>query len=197
MTERDCIAIELERLLARVPESFEPKSSLPSEKARAIGKSATLRAAALSTGLALPKGVAGMLTVLPDLVAIWHIQTAMVADIAACYGQSDKLDSPAMTFCLFKHMDENLIVDWFLPYERQLNLRPETNQMLGKLIHTVAARVSQRLLGRAIGGWVPFVSALGLGALTAYDTDKVAETARHYFADRARESVDTESLSAS
>jgi hypothetical protein len=192
MTERDCIATELERLLARVPESFEPKSSLPGEKARTIGKSATLRAAALSTGLALPRGASGMLTILPDLVAVWHIQTALIADIAACYGQSDKLDAQAMAYCLFKHMNEDLFVNWLLPTDKQLQFQPETNQMLGKLIQLVATRTAQRILGRVMGKWVPFISALGLGALTAYDTEKVGETARQFFAEAARQSADTE-----
>lgn len=192
MTDRDCIAVELERLLARVPESFEPKSSLPGDKSRAIGKSATLRAGALSAGLSLPKGTVGLLTILPDLVAVWHIQTAMVADIAACYGQSDKLDAPAMAYCLFKHMNEELFVNWILPPDQQLQLQPETHQMLGKLVQLVSARMAQRLLGRAVGRWMPFISALGVGALTAYDTDKVAETSRLYFAEKARQSIDTE-----
>jgi len=192
MSERDCIAEEIERLLARIPESFEPKSSLPAEKSREIGKNATLRAAALSTGLALPRGKLGVLTILPDLIAVWHIQTAMIADIASCYGQSDKLDSTAMTYCLFRHMDDELFVNWFLPEDSKLQLQPETHQMLGKIVQAVSARMAQRLLGRVTGRWVPFLSALGLGALTAYDTDKVAETARSFFAEKARLSADTE-----
>lgn len=36
-------------------------------------------------------------------------------------------------------------------------------------------------LGRVLGSWVPFLGAIGLGALTAYDTDQVARTARNVF----------------
>lgn len=193
MTARDCLALEIERLLARVPESFEPESSLPDRRAQELGKSATLRAAAISTGLALPKGSAGLLGLIPDLMVVWHIQTALVADIAACYGQTAKLHAGTMATCLFSHLDSELCIQHFLDPQHKMQLQPETQQMVGKLAHAIGARMVQRLLGRAIGRWVPFVGALGLGALTAYDTDKVAQTAKKIFSGYKKEAENMDS----
>lgn len=187
MTARDCLALEIERLLARVPESFEPESSLPDRRAQELGKSATLRAAAISTGLALPTGSAGLLGLIPDLIVVWHIQTALVADIAACYGQTIKLHAGTMAACLFSHLDSERCLPRFVNSEQNFQWQPETQQMVGKLSHAIGARMVQRLLGRAMGRWVPFVGALGLGALTAYDTDKVAQTAKKIFSGYKKE----------
>ena len=45
----------------------------------------------------------GMLTVLPDLIAIWRIQAQMVSDIAGLYGKEVALTRAHMVYCLFRH----------------------------------------------------------------------------------------------
>jgi hypothetical protein len=48
-------------------------------------------------------GQLGLLTVLPDLVAMWRIQSQLVSDIAAVYGKTANLGREHMLWCLFKH----------------------------------------------------------------------------------------------
>lgn len=181
MTETGQLARELEALLAKVPHSREPQASAPLARANEIGKSATLRTAAISSGLAMPRGTAGILAILPDLLSVWHIQSVMVADIAACYGKSHELDSTKMAYCLFHHMDDKILWCEFPPLGKHAPTA-ESGHMLSKLARSVSVRIGQRLLGRVLGSWVPFLGAIGLGALTAYDTDQVARTARRVFA---------------
>lgn len=52
---------------------------------------------------------------------------------------------------------------------------------LGKHAPTAESGHMLSKLGRVLGSWVPFLGAIGLGALTAYDTDQVARTARNVF----------------
>lgn len=66
-------------------------------------RTAGLKAGAVSAGLAIPPGPLGMLTVIPDLIQVWHIQRNMAADIAACFGKSAQLSQQMMVYCLFRH----------------------------------------------------------------------------------------------
>jgi hypothetical protein len=75
----------LENLVTSVPSSTEALSTIPHERANEILRVAGLKAGALSAGLAIAPGPAGMLTVIPDLIQVWNIQRQMVSDIAACY----------------------------------------------------------------------------------------------------------------
>lgn len=89
----------LDSLLSRPPVSSQAPGSDPGPLVR----SASMKAAALSGTLALPGGPVGALTLLPDLVAVWRIQAQLVADVAACYGQTVRLTKESLLFCLFKH----------------------------------------------------------------------------------------------
>src|SRR3979490_707101 len=99
----ETIAEAIENVISRVPESRERAVQEPALAAHKLARKAAARAAALSGTLALPPGVLGMLTVLPDLVAIWRIQSQMVADIAGLYAREVELTRTHMMYCLFRH----------------------------------------------------------------------------------------------
>jgi len=101
----------IENVVSGVPESRERSVEDPDAAARRLARKAAGRAAALSGALALPPGVFGMLTVLPDLVAIWRIQAQMVADIAGLYGKEMQLTRSHMLYCLFRHAASQLARD--------------------------------------------------------------------------------------
>src|SRR5262252_1940785 len=73
----DGIVDAVEDLVAGVPPSREKTTGAPGDAAKVIARKAASRAAAVSGALALPPGVLGLLTVVPDLVAIWRIQAQM------------------------------------------------------------------------------------------------------------------------
>jgi hypothetical protein len=93
----------LERVISEIPETEEAPSRTPDERAREIGRNAAIKAGMVSGGLALPPGPLGLLTILPDLYAIWKIQGQMVADIAGAYGKKGYLNREQMLYCLFRH----------------------------------------------------------------------------------------------
>ncbi len=102
-TPSEKIRRAIERLVALVPASDEPQSPERTARAKEIVRAASLKAAAVSGALTLPLGPLGLLTILPDLMAIWHIQRKMVADIAAILGRTAQLGPKQMLYCLFKH----------------------------------------------------------------------------------------------
>jgi len=96
------VSEKLIELVGSIPMSGDNAAADPRTRARALVSSAALKSAAISGSLALPPGPLGLITILPDLYAIWRIQAQLVADIAAVYGKTVFLTRETMLFCLFK-----------------------------------------------------------------------------------------------
>ncbi|RYD33679.1 MAG: hypothetical protein EOP87_10570, partial [Verrucomicrobiaceae bacterium] len=80
------IADAILKFIGKVPGTKEELSDKPADRARSIANSAAARAATTAGAMALPPGPLGWATLLPELVAVWKIQSQMVADIAGVYG---------------------------------------------------------------------------------------------------------------
>ena len=171
----------LEGITSTVPASPEEARETPAVRAQELTRAAASQAAATAGALALPPGPLGMLTIVPDLVAVWHIQRQLVADIAACYGKSGELQREAMIYCLFKHAAAQVVRDLAVRLGTRLMLRRATVQTVERSLQRIGVAVSQRALGRSISRWVPVAGAVGVGAYAFYDTMQVGKTARELF----------------
>ncbi len=143
--------------------------------------SAEWRAAGIASALALPPGPLGMLTILPDLYAIWRIQSQLVADIAAVYDKTAKLGHQEMLYCLFRHGAAQAFRDIVLRVGERVLVRQTSLRGLQKVIERVGVRVTQRVLGETVSRWLPIIGAVGIGWYAKYDTHAVGESAREFF----------------
>lgn len=174
-----------------VPVTFEPAPQPgidPAPYAREIGRKAAIKASLVSGSLALPPGPAGLLTVLPDLVAVWHIQSQMVADIAGAYGKGATLTREQMVYCLFRHAAAQAVRDLVVRVGERYVFRRASLRALQSLASKVGIRVSQRVIAKTAARWLPAVGALGVAAYAYYDTGQVADTAIELFS----KEIDTE-----
>jgi hypothetical protein len=107
-----------------------------------------------SGALALPPGPAGLITILPDLVAVWRIQAQMVADIAGAFGKAAVLSRAQMLYCLFRHSAAQAVRDLLVRFgERQLFQRAAAR---------VGVRVAQRTIAKSVSRWLPIVGVVGV-----------------------------------
>lgn len=168
-------------LATNVPSTGEPQAADPASRAQAIAKNAALRASALSGTLALPPGAVGVITVLPDLVGVWHIQAQMVADIAGAFGKTGFLSREQMLYCLFKHAAAQVARDLVMRTGERIFI--QRGGLL--LIQSAAARIgivlTRRGVAKALSRWLPAVGAAGVAAYAYYDTQQVAKTAIDFF----------------
>lgn len=167
----------LEDLIARVPPSREHSADAPSAAAQAIARKAASRAAALSGALALPPGVLGLLTVVPDLVAIWRIQAQMVADVAGLYGSEMQLTRSHMLYCLFRHASSQVARDVVVRAGQRLVVRQLSGGALKSVLAGIGISVTQRVAGTAASRWVPVLGAAAVAGYAYFDTLQVAKTA--------------------
>jgi hypothetical protein len=97
--------------VGQTPATTEDWNRKPAARARAIARRAAGQAAVTAGSLTLPPGPLGWLTLLPELRALWKLQTQMVADIAGCHGKTAVLGREEMLYCLFRHTDPQAVRD--------------------------------------------------------------------------------------
>lgn len=175
------IAERLLKVISTIPSTDESLSKIPMVRAREIAGTAAWKAASISGTLALPPGPLGLLTVIPDLVAIWNIQCQMIADIAAVFGKTAFLGREQMIYCLFKHTASHAVRAFVLRVGERILVRRVSLQVIQRILRRLGVVITQRLAGRAISRWIPVVGALGIGAYAYYDTANVGETTIELF----------------
>jgi hypothetical protein len=177
----DQIVALLERVTSTVPASPELRRSEPAERAQELTYAAASNAGAVAGALALPPGPIGLLTVIPDLVAVWNIQRQLVADIAACYGKTAELHRETMVYCLFRHAAAQVVRDLVVRLGTRLLLRRATVATMERSLQRIGVAISRRAVGRGVARWLPIAGAVGVGAYAFYDTVQVGNTARELF----------------
>ena len=168
-------------LIKEIPGSDATESSDPLASAREIVSKASLRAAAISETLALPPGPAGWLTILPDLVAVWHVQRQMISDIATVYGKRPQLTSETMLYCLFRHAAAQAVRDLVTRIGERLLVRRPTLRVVQTILQKVGVKITQRIAGAGIARLLPIMGALGVAGYAYYDTGQVGQTAIEFF----------------
>jgi hypothetical protein len=168
----------LERVTGTVPDSPEATQLDPAARVRELTMAAASNAGAVAGALALPPGPLGLMTVVPDLLAVWKIQRQLVADIAACYGKTAELRRETMIYCLFRHAAAQVVRDLVVRVGTRLLLRQATVQTVERSLQRIGVAVSHRALGRGVARWVPVAGAVGVGAYAFYDTLQVGKAAR-------------------
>jgi hypothetical protein len=177
----DEIAEGLMKLVSQVPSSGEKASESPSERAKSLVLQASAKSALVSGTLALPPGPPGMLTILPDLFAIWRIQRQLVSDIAAAYGKSSQLGPREMIYCLFRHAAGQAVRDVVVRLGERVLVRRMTLRLIRGTLQRIGVEISERAAGRAISRWLPIIGAVGIGGYAFYDTAQVGNTATIFF----------------
>jgi hypothetical protein len=176
------IADAILRLVARVPKTDEPASRTPAERARAIAGTAAAKAALAAGTLAVPPGPLGWVTLLPELIAVWRIQSQMIADIAAVYGKAPSLTREQMVYCLFRNVAAQAVRDVVVRAGQRFIVRRLSSKALDAVARKVGLRLTARTVGKGVARWLPVAGALGVAAYAFYDTGRVAQTANELFA---------------
>jgi len=146
-------------VLSNLPSSTEPQSATPVARARKIAAAAAFKSATISGTLALPPGPLGMLTIIPDLMVIWRVQSQMVADIAAAFGKALCLTREQMIYCLFRHAASQAVRDLVVRVGERALVRRASLRVIQNTLRRVGIAVTQRVAGRAISRWLPFIGA--------------------------------------
>ncbi|MEO7728386.1 MAG: EcsC family protein [Burkholderiales bacterium] len=175
------VAEAILNFVGKIPTTTKHRAHDPAVAARNLARAAATKAAVTSGSLALPPGPLGMLTLIPDLVAVWKIQAQLVADIAAVYGQKAQLTKEQMLYCLFRHFASQAVRDLVVRAGERVLIRSASLQLLQTIAQKIGINVTKKFIGKSISRWIPVVGALGVGAYAYFDTGQVAATAIELF----------------
>ena len=162
--------------------SSETLADHPQARAHDLGRAAARRASLLAGSLALPPGVLGWLTVLPELIGVWKLQRQLVSDIAGVHGKTATLNREQMLYCLFKHVSAQLFRDVVVRAGERVLIRSASVNALQALAQRLGVKIAHGTLGRGASRFVPLIGAIWVGAYAYYDTMQVARTASELFA---------------
>ncbi|OYU27874.1 MAG: hypothetical protein CFE41_09030 [Burkholderiales bacterium PBB2] len=177
----DRIAQAVLSLVAQRPESQALPSMRPADAARQATGEAAAKAALAAGSLALPPGPLGWLTVLPEMLAVWRIQSQLVADIAALYGRTAELGQAQMLYCLFRHTAAQAVRDLAVRVGERWLVRPATTALLQRVAGQLGAKLGEKLLQKTVSRWVPLLGAAAVSAYAFYDTQQVGRVAIELF----------------
>ena len=126
-------------------------------------------------------GPLGLLTLLPDLVAVWRVQVQLVADIGAVYGKDGTLTKEQMLYCLFKHTVSHITRDLVMRAGERFLVQRATGAALQAMARKIGIKLAQKAAVKAFARWAPVVGAIGVGGYAYFDTKKVAANAIELF----------------
>lgn len=168
-------------VMGKVPRSKVRPSQTPLDDARKKASTTAAKAALAAGALALPPGVLGWLTILPEMMGVWRMQRQMVADIAAMYGKQETLTPEQVVYCLFQHTAALGVRDLVVRVGQRTVVRRASPLLIRTLSRRIGGKLAQRTLGRGAARWLPIVGAVGVGAYVYHDTAQVAATAMDLF----------------
>lgn len=175
------IAAAITDFLGNIPTTKVRKSSEPELHAEEMTSVAARQAAVRAGALALPPGPLGWLTILPEMIMVWRIQAQLVADISALYGKKSTLTKEQMLYCLFKHSAAQALRDIITRVGERVLVKRATLRVLQDVARKIGIRITQRVIGKGIGRWLPFIGAGAVAAYAYYDTTQVGKTATEFF----------------
>jgi hypothetical protein len=175
------IAEAILKFIRRIPGSSERKSRNPALAARKSANAAAAKAALAAGTLALPPGPLGWITILPEMMTVWKIQSQMVADISALYGKKATLSEEQMLYCLFRHSAAQAVRDLVVRVGERALVKRASLHLIQSIAQKVGIKLTQQVIGKSLSRWIPIAGAVGVGAYAYYDTAQVAATAIELF----------------
>ena len=169
------------KVIHEIPTSTEKETTEALMRSHKLISEASFKAAAISGALALPSGLLGWVTILPDLAAIWRLQAQMVADIGAVFGKQGKLTEESMIYCLFRHAAAQALRDLVTRMGQRVVVQRVSWRVADNVLEGIGIKIVQRVARRGLWRLLPAIGALAVAGYAYYDTEQVGETAIEFF----------------
>ncbi|MGB0178381.1 MAG: hypothetical protein ACPF9D_14540 [Owenweeksia sp.] len=177
----DLIVQRLYEVLTHIP---EPKlNGKPSDEAFVKGliRQSAIKSSSVSAALSVPGGVAGILSVVPDVMTVWRIQAQMISNIAAAYGKNSLLTREQMLWCMFRQVGVGLVKELVVQQGGRYLVQHYGKKSMAELVRKLGISIAHNQASRWAGRIIPVVGSVSAGALTYYDTNRVGKNAMQLY----------------
>ncbi|MDZ7849212.1 MAG: hypothetical protein U5L96_22215 [Owenweeksia sp.] len=176
------------RLSHSLSEPPKPNLRLPGAKpmAHRLIRNTALQTSSISAALAIPGGVTGLVTVLPEVASIWRLQAQLISNIAALHGKNSLVTREQMLWCMFRQMGYGVLKEYVIQQGGVYVVKKMQGQALDIFLHKIGLSLATRQGSRLAGKIIPVVGSVSAGALSYYDTRKVGQNALQLYSKEIR-----------
>ena len=178
MTENDLSRFE-KALTHFMPSEVE--AGTEGETPEAMIASASRQAFGISTAAALPPGPLGLMTIIPELLAVTKIQMNLIYRIAAYYGKQGQVNATLILLIFANEAGLAIGRHIVTRVGAKILVRTLGEESARSLARSVAARIGTRLTRKALGRWVPMLIAPVFGLFSKRITARIGAEAVKLF----------------
>ena len=154
-----------------------PEGEIP----EAMIASASHQAFAISTAAALPPGPLGLMTIIPELMAVTKVQMNLIYRIAAYYGKQGQVNATLILLIFANEAGLAIGRHIVTRVGTRILIRTLGEESARTAARSVAARIGTRLAKKALGRWVPVVIAPVFGLFSKRLTARIGREAIKLF----------------
>lgn len=145
-------------------------------------RKASLQTASISASLALPGGITGLLTLIPEILAIWKIQAQLIANIAFIHGKDSRVTKEQMLWCMFRQVGYSFVKEFVFQQGSTFIVRRLHDAAWQQALQKVGLGLVQKYGTRWLGKIIPIAGTVSAGTLSYYDTRRAARRAEELYA---------------
>lgn len=168
-----------EQLFDNLSEPPRPNfsSSSTAEEVQKMIRKTAVQTSSISAALAIPGGVTGLVTVLPEIASIWKLQAQMISNVAAAEGKNYLLTREQMLWCMFRQMGYGIVKEYVFQRGGVYVVKRMQHKVFERALHKVGLGMVTRQGTRMAGKIIPVLGSVSAGALSYYDTMRVGRNA--------------------
>ena len=136
--------------------------------------------AGISGAAGIIPGPVGMLSVVPEIIAVTRNQIAMIYDIGAAYGHEKSINKELL-MAIFAAAAGSGTIGVLTIRGGQVLIRRASLRVMQKLITVLGGKISQQAIKAALAKWIPLVGAAGMAYWSKYSTEQIAKQAHAIF----------------
>ena len=144
-------------------------------------RKAALQTSSISATLAIPGGFTGLISVLPEIFAIWRIQAQLIANIAFLHGKSSLITKEQMLWCMFRQFGYGVLKEFVFQRGSAMVVKKMQSGAFNKLLQKLGVNIAYKQGGKWLGKFIPLAGSLSAGALSYYDTQNVGRRAEKLY----------------
>ena len=144
-------------------------------------QTASWKAFSISTAAAVPPGPFGLVTILPEIVAVTKIQMNLLYRIAKYHQQAGKVNRTLVLLIFGNALGFAVGSEFFRKVGSRLLVESAGSPGVRNIALRIGKKITTRILPKTVARWVPFVLAPIFGAFSKSMTTKIGREANKIF----------------
>ena len=163
-------------------DNFIPKDvNIEGKTVSQLINSAAKKSFLISTGAAIPPGLLGWTTILPEVITITKIQFNLIYAIAKFYNKTENFNVTMISIIFANVLGVELGKEILRKAGANIVVSKLSRELLKPTLKKISVVTLKKLLAKLPGRWVPLITAPIFGAMSYAGTKALGAVADNYF----------------